>query len=150
MADSKQDPQFDIRSIYLKDLSFESPLPMIALAEDWNPDADIDLKVENNMVGDDGNNYEVVVRVKVSAKHDDKITFVTECEYGGLFMIDNFPEDQLDHMLRSYCANIIYPYVREAVSEVIARGGFPPLYLNPVNFDAIYAQEKEKEGNKSS
>ena len=64
-------------------------------------------------------------------------------------MVENFADEQLDHMLKSFCPNMVFPYLREAISEMTSRGGFAPLYLNPVNFDAIYAQNKEKEANEA-
>ena len=148
MSEAQQ--QFAIRSIYVKDFSFEATAPQLLMEQGWNPDAEVDLSSNSKPVElEGGEHYEVSVKIKATAKYKDKTSFIVECEYAGIFLVENFADEQLDHMLKSFCPNMVFPYLREAISEMTSRGGFAPLYLNPVNFDAIYAQNKEKEANEA-
>lgn len=143
------DPEFAIQNLYLKDVSFETPdTPEIFLAE-WKPKINIDLDVKNRDL-QEHNAYEVVIKITVTAKLDDKIAFLAEVNQAGIFTLKNFPDNQLDAMLGSFCPSILFPYVREAVSDLVMRGGFPPLHLAPINFDALYQEQlsAEKGGEK--
>lgn len=131
--------QFSIQKIYTKDVSFETPnSPAIFAQQKWEPEVNVQLnsrggKMENGM-------YEVVLSVTVTAKIGEQTAYLAEVQQAGIFQLNGFDDTQMGHLLGSFCPNILFPYVRETVSELVARGGFPQMLLQPVNFDAIYAQ----------
>lgn len=143
MAEEQQAPQvaFSIEKIYVKDLSVEVPhAPSIFLERDV-PEIAVELTTHSNNVGQDV--YENVVKVTVSAKLADKTVFLIECEQAGIFRIAGLPQDQLNMALGIGCPNIIFPYARETVSDVVLRAGFPPLQLAPFNFEAEYLRQQQ-------
>lgn len=136
----QQAPRFEIQRIYVKDLSFEAPhTPQIFLQE-WQPEVSVDLGVSNTEI--DKGVYEVVLSVTVTAKMKEKIAFLVEVKYAGIFVMMGFPDDQLKPMLGALAPNILFPYARETVSDIVTRGSFPQLLLAPVNFDAYYQQQQ--------
>jgi preprotein translocase subunit SecB len=147
MADEQQ-PKFEIQRIYVKDLSYEAPNTPQIFSEEWKPEVSLDLQAKHSNV--EGNIYEVVLGVTVSAKMEDKTTFLIEVQQAGVFELTGFDDEQMPHMLSSFCPNILFPYVREIVSDVVMRGGFPQLLLAPVNFDALYAQHVEEQKKKAA
>jgi len=134
---------FGIQRIYVKDLSFESPSAPDIFREPIQPSTDIELNVKTNRLADDI--FEVEVLVTVTTKADKKVAFLVEVHQAGIFNIKGFNDAQLHRMLGSYCPNILFPYVREAITDLVVRGGFPPFYLTPVNFDALYEQQMLKQ-----
>lgn len=130
--------KFEIQKIYIKDLSFETPNSPKIFTEKWNPKTDVHIQTENNKL--DEKIFEVAIIVTVTATQDDTTAFLVEVKQAGIFLIEDFPEDQQKHLLGSYCPNILFPFARETVAEMVAKGGFPQLLLNPVNFDALYQQ----------
>lgn len=138
MAD--QQPEFAIQKIYLKDISYESPASPGVFLEEWSPMVDIDFDVENNKMDDE--NTEIVLKVTVTAKLKEKTVFIAEVKEAGIFLMKNIPENDVEGILKGVCPNILFPYVRQRVSQIVTDGGFPPLYLAPVNFEAMYAQEQ--------
>ena len=130
--------KFEIQKIYIKDLSFETPNSPKIFTEKWNPKTDVHIQTENNKL--DQKIFEVAIIVTVTATQDDNTAFLVEVKQAGIFLIEDFPEDQQKHLLGSYCPNILFPFARETVAEMVAKGGFPQLLLNPVNFDALYQQ----------
>jgi preprotein translocase subunit SecB len=144
-------PQFEIQRIFVKDLSFEAPNTPHTFVEEWKPEVSLNLETKSNRIQD--NMHEVVLSITATVSTGKKTAFLIEVEQAGVFMIKNFPNDQLHHMLGSFCPNILFPYAREVVSDIVVRGGFPQLILAPVNFDALYAQHMEqqnKEGAKTN
>lgn len=140
MADqTEQQPMFAIESIFLADASFEAPTPFHRLGREWAPEAKIDLNTKHEKIADE--QYEVVVTVTVTAIQDDDKVFITEVHQAGSFKVANIPEAEIGPMLGSFCPTILYPYAREALSSLVSKAGFPPLYLGPVNFDALYQQQ---------
>ena len=145
MSDTKKtteeqsnEPHFSIEKIYLKDVSFESPSSPAVFTEDWNPEINMDLNSQGQPV--DENVYEVELSLTVTAKNKDQTAFLVEIKQCGIFSIANMDDENLNGMLGSFCPNILFPYAREAISDLVTKGGFPQLLLAPVNFDAIYAQ----------
>ena len=134
---------FDIQRLYIKDISFESPTAPAIFREEWQPEVNIDLQTKSQIL--DGDIHEVVLTVTVTAKKKDKAIFVIEVKQAGIFTIKGFNKEQLGHMLGSFCPNILFPYAREVMTDISVRGGFPPLYLTPVNFDMLYAQHLEQQ-----
>ncbi len=130
--------KFEIQKIYVKDVSFETPNSPKIFTEKWNPKTDVHIQTENNKL--DKNIFEVCIIVTVTANQDETIAFLAEVKQAGIFLMQNFPKNQHGKLLGSYCPNILFPFAREVVAELIAKGGFPQLLLNPVNFDALYQQ----------
>jgi len=135
-------PQFVIHKIYVKDVSFETPSSPDVFRAEWRPDIDLQINNDARAIGDDV--YEVVVRVTATAKLGDKTAFLAEVVQGGIFGISGLNDQEMGPMVGSFCPNILFPYVREAISDLVIRGGFPPLVLSPVNFDALYTQQLQE------
>lgn len=136
----QQQPVFAIEKIYVKDLSLEIPnAPNIFLERD-TPEINLQLGTKNQGIGE--GLYEVLLTVTVTAKIKDKIMFLVEAQQAGIFRIRNIPNGEIDPVLGIGCPNILFPYLREVVSDVVTRAGFPPVILNPVNFEAIYQQKR--------
>lgn len=143
MSEENQNPSdFIIEKIYTKDLSFEAPNAPAIFQEDWQPDLQLDLNMSSNAIAKD--TYEVVLKVTVTVKSGEKNAFLVETDQAGIFTITGFPEEQMGPLLGSVCPNILFPYAREVISDVVTRGGFPQLVLAPINFDALYAQQMEE------
>ena len=141
---SEQQPLFNIEKIYLKDLSLEVPGAPQIFAEREAPKIDINLHTETREL--EAGFYEVVVTTTVTAKiKDDKTAFLIEVAQAGIFQIRNISGQELDAVLGITCANILFPYLRESVSSVVIRGGFPPFFLNHLNFEALYQQRLQQE-----
>jgi len=134
--------QFALQKIYLKDISFETPNSPEIFTEEWKPDVNVELQTAGKPLTDEV--MEVVLTVTVTAKLGDKVAYLTEVHQAGVFTIAGFSDDERTHMQGSYCPNILFPYAREAVSDLIGKGGFPQLLLAPVNFDALLAQHKQQ------
>ena len=139
-------PVFAIEKIYVKDLSLEIPnAPNIFLERD-TPEINMQLGGENQSI--DEGLYEVLLTVTVTAKIKDKIMFLVEVQQAGIFRIRNVSDEEIDPVLGIGCPNILFPYLREVVSDIVTRAGFPPVILSPVNFEAVY-QQKKAETNKN-
>ena len=129
---------FAIEKIYLKDVSFESPSAPAVFTQDWSPEINMDLNSHGQVI--ENNVYEVELSITVTAKNNDKTAFLVEIKQCGIFSISGMDDANLNGMLGSFCPNILFPYAREAISDLVTKGGFPQLLLAPVNFDAIYQQ----------
>ncbi len=135
--------QFGIQRIYLKDVSFESPqVPDVFRAQQFNPEVNIQLNNETRALSDGV--FEVVLKVTVATSMDEKNVYLVEVQQAGIFTIAGFAEAEMGHLLNSYCPNQLFPYVREVVTDMVAKGGFPQLVLAPVNFDAHYAEHLKR------
>lgn len=137
------DVQFQIQKIYIKDISFEIPKGADSFKQEWKPELDVTL---NTKVTDlsEANIFEVILIVEINVKCHDNDIFRVEVQQAGIFFIGNMEKEQLDHAQYVFCPNILYPYAREAISDLVTKGGFPQLCLSPVNFDMLY-QQKRKE-----
>lgn len=134
--------EFAIHRIFVKDLSYEAPNSPKSFKEEWNPAVDLNLDTTHDFLED--NLYDVTLKVTTSVKLKDDTIFIAEVHQAGIFLLNHFSDEQKDELLGSFCPNILFPYAREVISDVINRGGFPPLYLAPVNFEAIYQQRKQQ------
>ncbi|MCU7553289.1 protein-export chaperone SecB [Alteromonas sp. ASW11-19] len=137
-----QAPQFNIQRIYTKDISFESPNAPKIFTKEWKPEIKLDLDTATNKL--DENAYEVVLSVTVTATLGEETAFLCEVQQAGIFAIGDMPDQNKAHTLGSFCPNMLFPYAREAISNLVNRGTFPPLNLAPVNFDAIFAAYMQK------
>lgn len=135
-------PNFQIHKIYIKDISFEVPQGAYAFKNEWKPELNVQLDSHFTKM-DQEDHYEVVLKITCDVKCSNETAFVAETHQAGIFAISNLDETQLDHALKSFCPNILYPYAREVISDVVMKGGFPQLCLSPVNFDLIYQQNQE-------
>lgn len=140
---NQEGPVFSIQRIYVKDVSFETPHAPEIFREEWKPEVNVDLQTKTNRLED--TIYEVVLHLTVTVKMGEKVAFLVEVHQAGIFTLKGFPQEQLAHALGSMCPNILYPYARETISDIVIRGGFPQLLLAPVNFDALYLQHLEQQ-----
>jgi preprotein translocase subunit SecB len=140
MAEANNDPVFQIQRVYLKDVSLEQPNSPAILLQSEQPGVDIQLGVDATPVGE--GMYEVSVTATVHTKIADKTVFMVEAKQAGIFEIRNMPNEQLGAILGIACPQIVYPYLRGNVADVIQRGGFPPVHLSEINFQAMYEQQQ--------
>ncbi|KTC84318.1 protein-export chaperone SecB [Legionella cincinnatiensis] len=137
--------QFMIQRIYVKDLSFETPNTPAVFQQQWEPELNLDLNTTTTKLEE--NVFEVVLTVTATVTNQKSTAFLVEVKQAGIFTIQGAPTNQLDHLLNSFCPNILFPYAREAITSQVIRGSFPQLVLAPINFDALYMQqlaEKQK------
>jgi len=147
MSDEQQ-KNFVIQKLYLKDVSFESPnTPAVFSEQEWQPEINVQLNTESNTLAD--NVVEVVLNITVTATHQEKTAFLVELKQAGVFTLEGFNDEEKGGMLGSYCPNVLFPFAREAISELVSKGGFPQLLLAPVNFDALYQQHLDQQQKKS-
>ena len=135
MADEQAQPQLALERIYVKDMSLEVPGADVFTRE-WQPELDINLSSAAEKLDDD--HYQVILTVNVTANNGGETAFIAEVHQAGIFMLQNIPEEQLGAILGAYCPNVLFPYAREVVSDIVTRGSFPQLLLAPVNFDQAY------------
>ena len=135
---------FEIKKLYLKDASFESPnSPEVFATREWNPNVDYNLHTETGRFG--ASTYEVSLRATVTVTSGERTLYLAEVSVAGLFGISGIVRAGLGPLLESYCPSILFPYLREVVSDLSVRGGFPQLVLRPVNFEALYRQHRRQE-----
>ncbi|MET0105236.1 MAG: protein-export chaperone SecB [Sedimenticola sp.] len=135
-------PEFALQRIYIKDVSFETPNSPTIFNEQWSPESSLNLNSNVEKVGEDL--YEVVLNVTVTTKLGDKTAYLVEIQQAGVFHVKGFPDAEMGPMMGAYCPNILFPYAREAISDLVSKGSFPQLLLTPVNFDALYAQHMQE------
>jgi len=139
--------KFAIQKIYIKDISFEAPNSPACFTEQWEPQVNLDLNTNAQGVAEHA--YEVVLALTVTVANGDKTAYLVEVQQAGIFHLEEFPDSLLRAMLGSFCPNILFPYAREAVSDIVTRGGFPQLLLNPINFDALYEQHLQQQAQQA-
>jgi len=136
--ETNTDKQLVLQKIYIKDLSFESPRAPEIFSSNVSPQTRLNIKSSAKEIAAD--TQEVVLTLTVEAIDEDKTLFMVEIEQAGLFRMQGYSNEELQMLIGSYCPGTLYPFAREAISDVITRGGFPQLLLQPINFDALYAQ----------
>ncbi|MCG6968032.1 MAG: protein-export chaperone SecB [Chromatiaceae bacterium] len=142
MSDEQQPQrQFMVQRIYTKDISFEAPNTPQIFQENWSPEINVGLgsevhKLENASV-------ELVMSVNVEAKHQGKTVFMVEVKQAGLFHVQGFNDDEADALMGIAAPNVLFPYAREVISDLVTRGSFPQFVLQPVNFEALYTQQRQ-------
>ena len=137
-----QQPVFSIEKVYVKDLSLEVPNAPQVFLQSETPQLDVQINNEATMLAE--GMFEVVVTVTVTARGADKTLFLVEAAQAGIFTLRGMPEAEIEPLLAIACPNILYPYVRETVSDLVVRGGFPPVLLAPVSFEALYMQRQQQ------
>ena len=142
-AQQNNQPVFSIEKVYVKDLSLEIPNAPQIFLEREAPQVDIQLHHNSNAIEDGV--YQTMLTVTVTAKIGEKTLFLVEATQAGIFVARNIPTGELDAVLGIACPNILFPYVREVISDIVVRAGFPPVILSPVNFEAIYQTQRESQ-----
>lgn len=137
----EQQAVFSIEKIYVKDLSLEIPNAPQVFLERETPQIDVQLHTESGAVSDGV--YQAVLTVTITAKAKEKTLFLVEVAQAGIFQIRNIPQEEMPPVLGITCPNILFPYIREVISDVVGRAGFPPVLLNPMNFEAYYQQQQQ-------
>jgi preprotein translocase subunit SecB len=135
--------KFELKRLYTKDVSFETPNSPEVFTLDWNPENQMSLNSDVSPLGND--TFEIVLTITVTSKLGDKTAFLVEVKQAGIFTLANFPDNEMGPMLGAYCPNILFPYAREAISDLVTKGGFPTLLLAPVNFDQLFAQHMQQQ-----
>lgn len=136
-------PVFSLEKLYVKDLSLEVPNAPLIFLERESPSIDVQLHTQAASIEE--GMFEVSVTSTVTAKVGEKVMFLIEAKQGGIFQIRNVPAAEMEPILAVMCPNILFPYLREVVSDVSVRGGFAPVLLNPINFDLLYQQQKQQQ-----
>ncbi|MEJ2531666.1 MAG: protein-export chaperone SecB [Halioglobus sp.] len=131
--------QFALQRIYTKDLSFESPGTPQVFRKQWQPKVNVDLNTKSDKIDEQGS-FEVVLTITITAKVEEETAFLVEVQQAGIFLINGFEGENLRRILGTAAPNILFPYARESIDTLCVKGGFPPIMLAPVNFDALYQQ----------
>lgn len=139
-AAQNQQPIFSMEKIYVKDISLEIPHAPQVFLERENPQIDVQLNTQAGAVEE--GIFEVVVTATVTAKAGDKVMFLIEAKQAGIFQVRHVPDEELEPVLAVMCPTILFPYLREVVSDMSVRGGFAPVLLNTINFEALYQQQR--------
>jgi len=140
--------QFGIQKVYMKDMSFEAPRSPQIFQEQWTPSVNMD--VSNAATALNEKTFEVVLSVTITVKSGEQPVYLAEVQQAGIFHIEGFQRDALNRILATVCPNILFPFAREIVADLVMRGGFPQLLLAPMNFDALYAQHLKQEAAKAA
>ena len=140
----QQTATFQIEKIYVKDLSLEIPNAPQVFAEQLQPQIDVQIQSTESRFQDDV--YEVTLSVTVTARAGERVLFLAEVVQAGIFTLRNVPESDLGPLLGIACPTVLFPYAREAISDLVTRGGFPPLLLSPISFDQLYLQRMQQQG----
>jgi len=133
-------PTFSIEKIYVKDLSLENPGAPKSFLMQEAPQIEVGLRTRGEQVED--NLYECVITVTVTAKNGEATVFLVEAAQAGLFQIRNVPATEIQPIMGIHCPNLLFPYIRETIADAITRAGFPPVHLNPINFEALFQQQQ--------
>ena len=131
-----------LQNIYIKDSSFEAPAGPNLQVSEWNPQFNLNMNTSASTMNDTV--HEVVLTITLEAKIADKVAYLVEVKQGGLFMIRGYSDDDTRRVVGAFCPGVLFPYARQAVSDMILRGGFPPFLLPPVNFDGLFQQSVEQ------
>lgn len=142
-------PQFALQRIYLKDASFEVPGAPRVFLQTWSPEVSIELATTHERL-EDGSHFEVTLGLTVTAKNEGQVAFLVEVKQAGIFQAQGFNDTDLGPLLNAYCPNLLFPYAREAISDIVGKGSFPQLLLQPINFDAVYAERQRHEAEEAA
>jgi len=141
----EEEQNFSIARIYTKDLSLESPRAPQIFEKQWNPKLGLEVDVLNEKLND--TLYEVILKLGVTVKTDDEVAFLVEIQQAGVFVLQGFDEQTIEHILGSMCPNILFPYARETIDSLAVKATFPAPMLAPINFDAFMEQRKKSKTN---
>ncbi len=150
MAETEEEKGFSINKIYIKDFSFEAPRSPAVFAKDtdWRPDLKINVGWVTNKFTE--TTFETVLKVTITADLEEKTVYLVEIQQAGIFGLKGYSDEEMELVLNTNCPQILFPFVREAIEDMVGKGGFPRMMLQPMQFDALYAQNKaqaETEGS---
>ncbi|HEY0229742.1 MAG TPA: protein-export chaperone SecB [Dokdonella sp.] len=140
--------QLNLQRIYVKDVSFEAPGAPQIFQQQGQPNVELNLSQRVAQLGNDA--YEVVLSVTATCKVEDKTAYLAEVQQAGIFGLTGFDATSRDAVLATYCPNVLFPYVRQVISDMVQNGGFPPFFLQPINFDALYAEQQRRRADSAS
>lgn len=144
MSEEQPQQQFAIQKIFIKDVSFESPnAPAVFTEGEWKPEVNVQINTEAKALNE--GLHEVTLTITVTAKQLEKTAFLVEVKQCGIFQMSGFEQEQIGGMLGAYCPETLFPYAREAISDLVTKGGFPQMLLSPVNFNALYMQHQQQQ-----
>lgn len=141
---AEQDPIFNIQRVYLKDASLEQPNSPAIFLQQEQPAVEINLGINAEQVADGV--FEVAVTATVQTRIEDKTVFLVECKQAGIFELRHIPDEQMGPLLGVACPQIVYPYLRGNVADLIQRAGFPPVHMAEINFQSMYEQRQAQQG----
>ncbi|MCA1788461.1 MAG: protein-export chaperone SecB [Thioalkalivibrio sp.] len=147
---ANQGPEFAIQKIFIKDLSFEAPGAPGVFLKEWKGDTNIQLNTKARQLNEQDGLFEVELGLTVTTASHGETAYLVEVKQAGVFVARGFPADQQGHLLGAYCPNLLFPFVREVVADLVLKGGFPQLLLQPINFDALYAQHQHEQRGKTA
>lgn len=142
--DQAAQQQFVTQRIYTKDISFESPMTPNVFRQEWKPAVNVDLNTKSSRFDEEGN-HEVVLTLTITAKLEEQTAFLVEVQQAGIFFVAGFEGEGLRQLLATVAPTILFPYAREAIDNLVVKGGFPPLMIAPVNFDALFRQAMQQQ-----
>ena len=135
--------QLSLQKVYVKDVSFEAPgAPQIFQVQANQPNVELNLSQRVTQLGESA--FEVVLSVTATCKIEDKTAYLAEVHQAGIFGLSGFDQAGRDAVLQTYCPNVLFPYARQVVSDLVQNGGFPPFFLQPINFEALYAEQMRR------
>ncbi len=143
LGDDAQGGKFGLQKIYVKDISFEIPDSPMVFQKEWEPTVNMDIANSANKISEDL--FEATLSVTVTVTSGETTMYLIEAKQAGIFHIAGLPDETINGMLATTCPNILFPFVREIIADLVTRGGFPQLLLAPVNFDALYAQRIQQD-----
>ena len=136
-------PQFGLQRVYTKDISFETPNSPAVFTEKWEPSVNVDLNTASKQLQE--GLFEVVLTITVTTKVGDKVAYLAEVKQAGIFHLSGFNAEEMGGMINSYCPNVLFPFAREVIADLVNKGSFPQMLLAPINFDALYAQHLQQQ-----
>ena len=137
--------------IYVKDFSFESPkAPGIFNVQEWGPNMNLNLRSSHTAINESLHEIVLTVTVDAKDKDDESSIFLVELQQAGLFEISGYSEEEMAPLIGSYCPNVLYPFARESIGSTVQKGGFPEFILQPINFDALYAQSLQQKSQEAA
>jgi preprotein translocase subunit SecB len=134
--------QLALQKIYVRDASFEVPNAPAVFQEEGQPQVQLNLSHKAGQIGEGA--FEVVLTLTVTCTLNERTAYLAEVQQAGIFMALGFPQEDLGAILGSYCPNVLFPYARQMVSDLVQNGGSPPFFLQPINFDALYAEQMRR------
>jgi preprotein translocase subunit SecB len=146
-ANAQEQRQLSIQRLYLKDVSFETPNSPAIFQAEGQPENNLNLNTGVNQLGEDV--YEVVLTITFTAKLGDKTAYLVEVQQAGIFTIRGFSDQEKAHLFGAYCPNSLFPYAREAISDLVTKGSFPQVVLQPINFDALFLQHQQEQAQRA-
>lgn len=144
----EQKRAFQVQRIYVKDVSFEAPGAPEVFLQGGQPKVNVQLGNQARKLSE--NDYEVVVEITVTAEVNEKPAYIVEVKQAGVFAITGMEQTEIDQLLGAYCPNLLFPYIREVISNLTSKGSFPPFYLQPINFDALFQQAQAKRAEEAA